>query len=612
MASVNGNQNAKNENDTGIELQAQVPDSLKKFAVLKDRVLYVANDYLSQSLVLDFEMKLMRMGLVTRKQGVTMEYIHGLSSNTQEGTVRTESSERARAIGLLAQAVNMNVSDIHIVIGAHHAEIKMRIDGYLGSYVEITAEEATSLVSALYVACHASTKNGNQFNFNGPLAARLVAADGLPKKLYAVRFASTPSDAGGLVVLRLLYDDISSRKNHYKRLGEVLIDSSFITQEQLESALSKQRATIAAKLSPPFIGDVLLKMGILDQASLESAISIQKKANEKKPISLPVLGFSSIQESLIHDMADAPNGMVIVVGPTGAGKSTTLKFVMEWIHNNYPHFNLLTVEDPPEYPISGASAQIPVSKQEDDVEGSGGGRGKQYASIIATTLRLDPDILMVGEIRDGHSAQAGLRAAETGHRLWTTLHANDAWEALNRLMDLLREAGMADPMAVLANTQNLAGLMAQRLIPKLCPNCKVPLKGNLDRVPKHVVDELMNAYPDFDADTIFLRGDGCNECVPNAQGDHEKQKADKRHGILGRTVVAEMVRPDQVLLDIVRKEGVPAARHFWLKHRNGQVLMDHALMKIKEGLLAPDVVREFAGPLIGSKQLLAQMERGNV
>lgn len=527
-----------------LQLQVQVPDELKKYAVLQDRVLYVANDYLTHSIVLDFEMRLMRMGLATRKQGVPMQRIEQMHHGANTMVSKHETTERARAFNLLRQAVNMSASDIHVVIGRHHAEIKMRVDGYLSSYVEIAADEALSLVAALYVSCQASTKNGNQFNFNGPLAARLTASDGLPEKLYAVRFASTPSDTTGLVVLRLLYDEISSRTD-------------------------------------------------------------QKRTK----IDLPNLGFNHDQVVMLQSMADAPNGMVIIVGPTGAGKSTTLKFVMEWIHDHYPHFNILTVEDPPEYPITGASAQIPVNKQEDDVESGDSGRGMQYASIIATTLRLDPDILMVGEIRDGYSAQAGLRAAETGHRLWTTLHANDAWEAINRLVDLLREAGMVDSMSVLANTQNLAGTMAQRLIPKLCPYCKIPLKENLDRLSPHILQELMDAVPDIDVSQIFLRGDGCEKCVPDAQGDVDKQKADKRHGILGRTVVAEIVMPDQTLLDIARAEGVPAARYFWLKHRGGRVLMDHALEKIQEGILSPDVVREFAGPLIGSQQILARMDR---
>jgi len=594
-----------------LQLQVTVPEDLRKYVVLQDRVLYVANDYLAHSMVLDFEMRLMRMGLVTRKQGVPMQRITELSQHLSSAQASNdETTERARAFGLLRQAVEMNASDVHFVLGRHHAEIKMRIDGYLGSYIEITVDEARSLVSALYVACQASTKNGNQFNFNGPLAARLVQSDGLPPKLYAVRFSSTPSDTIGLVVLRLLYDGVSSRNVGRKRIGEILIEQGMITAEQMNLALAEQRKTFQPGLKSRYLGDILVEQGFLNADMLAKAITLQETISVKKTMDLFDLGFNNEQVTMIRAMADAPNGMVVIVGPTGAGKSTTLKAAMEWIHQNYPHFNLLTVEDPPEYPITGASAQIPVNVQGNESDG-GIGRGERYASIIADTLRLDPDILMVGEIRDGHSAQAGLRAAETGHRLWTSLHANDAWEAITRLTDLLREAGMMDPLAVLANTQNLAGTMAQRLIPKLCQHCKIPLKSHADRVSPQVIQELMDAIPDMDPERIYLRGDGCKECVPNAGGDAEKQKADKRHGIMGRTVVAEIIMPDQALLDIVRKDGVPAARYFWLKHRNGKILMDHALEKIQHGIVAPDVVREFAGPLISSRQVLAQMDRGS-
>ena len=322
---------------------------------------------------------------------------------------------------------------------------------------------------------------------------------------------------------------------------------------------------------------------------------------EKDRISLPVLGFDDAQVALLEDMAASPNGLIIIDGPTGSGKSTTLKYVLQWVHQHYPQFNILTVEDPPEYPIFGAQ-QIPVLVQDDDVDDPHR-RTRAYSNIINTTLRLDPDILMVGEIRDGTSSIAALRAAITGHRLWTTLHANDAWEALNRLIDLLREGGMQDPMPVLANTQNLTGLIAQRLVPTLCPHCRKPLVGNQDRVDPKALDELMKAG-DVDLQRIFVRGDGCEHCVPNAS-DNANRQYDKRRGILGRTVVAEIVRPDQGLLDVAREHGIPRARHYWMEHRDGKLLADQAIAKIQQGLLDPGVAREFIGPLITAQQVLS-------
>lgn len=527
-----------------------VPPHLNDRVVFKDNNLYVSSAHIADPDIIEFEMRLMRMNVLKSKRSVTLAELQHLkqgrnSSQSDEDQAEYDATAEIKKIAaLLDQAVEMSASDIHIVINETSAQIKMRIDGYLGDYAEMTKNEGLNLVRALYVA--AQNKNKNQFSFDRPISARLSRHGDfkLPRDLYAARFASIKSDNGGRITLRLLYDGISSRG-----------------------------------------------------ARIEN-------------IELEDLGFSPEQSKTLHEMADAPNGMIIIDGPTGSGKSTTLKFVMEWINQTYPHFNILTVEDPPEYPIKG-STQIPVLMQDD--EGSEvGDRGREYGSVISTILRLDPDVIMVGEIRDGYSAIASLRAAQTGHRLWTTLHANDAWEALNRMIDLLREGGMHDPMAVLSNTENLAGMVAQRLVPKLCPGCKKPLVNHKDALPANILDELMAAIEDINLDTIFLRGDGCMKCVPIAGGDKKKQKYDKRHGIIGRTVVSEIVRPDQTLLDIARRKGIPSARRYWLQSRGGRLIADAAVDKIKAGIIDPQVAREFVGPLITGRQVLTRLESTDI
>lgn len=374
---------------------------------------------------------------------------------------------------------------------------------------------------------------------------RLANRERLTDGLYAVRFASHPTSDGAIIVLRLLYNSVPSR-------------------------------------------------------------------GKKGGIDIHALGFRADQVNDLIDMASAPNGICAVSGPTGAGKSTTLKYLMQYVHQAYPFFNILTVEDPPEYPIEGAK-QIPVLVQ-DSSDTDAGARSRLYAGVIATALRLDPDILMIGEIRDGASAVAALRAAETGHRLWTTIHANDAWEIINRLLDLLREGGMVDPLPILANAQNMTGIMAQRLLPVLCPHCSLPLLGHEDRiggVQGKVYMELLSAIPDFDDHVagIRVRGDGCDYCVPHFAGRPEQQKADGGSGLIGRTLVAEVVRLDQDLLDIVRSSGIPEARLAWM--RNGaKILSDHAIEKVMAGQISPDAAREFTGPLVTSRQIL--MNKGGM
>ncbi len=515
-------------------LPISVPADIAAKCHFENGVLYVASDAILDPKIIDFEMRLQRMGALTRKQQVSLADISARKAPKAQSSRIAAGQELRTALAFLDQGVKMKASDIHFMFRGPVMEVKFRVDGYLDKYAEMPTEEGMRIVSALYV--HSDVKNAGSFSFNAPIAARL--SRDLPENLYAVRFASMKSDAGGVVVLRLLYNAVASRTYENR-------------------------------------------------------------------IDLLTLGFSEEQAQLLRDMAAAPNGLIVIDGPTGSGKSTTLKYALQWVHENYPQFNILTVEDPPEYPIVGAQ-QLPVLVQDSDVEDMHA-RSRAYANVINTTLRLDPDILMVGEIRDGTSALAALRAAITGHRLWTTVHANDAWEAMNRLVDLLREGGMIDPMPVLANTQNLTGLIAQRLVPLLCPNCKRPLSECPDAIEPQTLNELMAAVPNLDPHTIFVRGPGCQHCVPMAKSEQE-MRLDTRRGILGRTVVAEIVRPDQTLLDIARVKGIPEARRFWLKHRGGRVIADNAIDKIVAGLVDPQVARDFIGPLITAAQIISTLE----
>lgn len=295
--------------------------------------------------------------------------------------------------------------------------------------------------------------------------------------------------------------------------------------------------------------------------------------------SLQELGYAPVHIETVEAMRRAATGINIVSGPTGSGKSTTLKTVLEALHAEYPGFNILTVEDPPEYPISGA-VQIPVV----NARGSGG-RSEAFAGAIRAAMRLDPDVIMVGEIRDHESAWTAVRAAQTGHRVWTTLHANSAFSLINRMGSTL--AGPSTPLAMvmdlLLDSTVLSGLISQRLVQTLCPYCKRPLREALSdrrRVPAHILHQLAEVMP-VDEGLIFVRGDGCQKCVK---------------GIAGRTVVAETVRVTSELLDVVRREGVEQARAHWLRNA-GWTPLQHALSKVRAGIVDPTMAEAVVGPL---------------
>jgi type IV pilus assembly protein PilB len=184
-----------------------------------------------------------------------------------------------------------------------------------------------------------------------------------------------------------------------------------------------------------------------------------------------------------------PHGIILVTGPTGSGKSTTLSAVLNEL--NAPDVNLMTVEDPVEYQIPGVN-QVQVNVK----------AGLTFAMALRAFLRQDPDIIMVGEIRDPETAQIATQAALTGHLVLSTLHTNDAPGSITRLVDMGIEPFMA--------ASTVVAILAQRLIRGVCPNCKTPYRLLPDN-PYYPI--VTNALGDFPVERlIFYQGKGCRQC----------------------------------------------------------------------------------------------------
>src|SRR6185295_17697854 len=166
---------------------------------------------------------------------------------------------------------------------------------------------------------------------------------------------------------------------------------------------------------------------------------------------------------LFRGLIDRPHGIILVTGPTGAGKTTTLYAALNAIVG--PGIKVLTVEDPVEYHLQGVN-QIPVNHQV----------GMTFERGLRAILRHDPDVVMIGEIRDLETARAATQAALTGHLVLSTLHTNDAASAAMRLIDM-----GVEPYLV---TSTVIGSMAQRLVRKICPKCKVAYQPDYVKLPK--------------------------------------------------------------------------------------------------------------------------------
>jgi type II secretory ATPase GspE/PulE/Tfp pilus assembly ATPase PilB-like protein len=218
-------------------------------------------------------------------------------------------------------------------------------------------------------------------------------------------------------------------------------------------------------------------------------------------IELENLGLPQRQLQQFAQVLHRPHGIVLVTGPTGSGKTTTLYAALNRIYT--PEKKIITIEDPVEYQIEGVN-QIPVNRK----------RGVDFANGLRAILRQDPDIIMVGEIRDRETADIAIRSALTGHLVFSTLHTNDAAGAVTRLIDM----GVEPYLLV----SSLEAVLAQRLVRMICPNCKVPHK------PEPEVLERLSHSQSNGSGGGFYRGEGCRQC--------------RQSGYIGRIGVFEMLR----------------------------------------------------------------------
>src|SRR5438874_2601843 len=211
---------------------------------------------------------------------------------------------------------------------------------------------------------------------------------------------------------------------------------------------------------------------------------------------------------------DAPHGMILVTGPTGSGKTTTLYSVLQELNN--PQYNIVTVEDPIEYELSGIN-QVSVRN---DI-------GLDFASALRSILRQDPDIVMVGEIRDNETADIAVKAALTGHQVLSTLHTNDAAGAITRLDDMGIE-----PFLI---SSSILMTCAQRLVRRICANCREEFQPEPEVFARLGIEQ---------GETVFYRGSGCDRC--------------KGRGYLGRLAIIEALTVSEAIRRLIMKRASAA------------------------------------------------------
>jgi len=299
---------------------------------------------------------------------------------------------------------------------------------------------------------------------------------------------------------------------------------------------------------------------------------------------LMMLGYSEAQVCQFEHILRRPSGIFLLSGATGSGKSTTLKHIMEILVILRPDQCYYSLEDPPEYPIAGV-VQIPVGNGYGDDKDRNGSSDK-FAKAIRAAMRADPDVLMVGEVRDSHSAESMINGAQTGHPMLSTIHANSAWSVMNRLSSLVSRDFTDDPMEYLCDPTVMSGTVHQALVLKNCPDCSSPLKGNEHLLPPDMLARI-NCVVKTPEDYEQIRLSTPDEKCPTCKG----------FGSIGRTVVAEVVAMDPKMLSLMRHGGVEEARAYWRKHFPEDTLLQHAISKIVRGEVDPREVERRCGQL---------------
>ena len=271
-----------------------------------------------------------------------------------------------------------------------------------------------------------------------------------------------------------------------------------------------------------------------------------------KVYALDDIGLEEDAERTIRRYINYSHGVIFVTGPTGSGKTTTLYACLDAI--NAPELNILTIEDPVEYNLDGIS-QVQVNTK----------KGLTFAAGLRSFLRQDPDVMMVGEVRDNETADIAIRAALTGHLVFSTVHTNDSASTVTRLIDI-----GVEPYLV---SSSLLCVVAQRLLRTVCPNCKEPVTPNEQQ--RFYLEDLQLS-PDQLTDGKLWVGKGCDECF--------------RSGFAGRTAIYEVMPIDtHVQEQIINKATASEIKRGALERGLRTLRMD-GINKLMNGMTTPEEV----------------------
>lgn len=412
-----------------------------------------------------------------------------------------------------------NVRAVDDALGSSDSgdEVSGRVDISLRSISEDSSPVVKLINSALYDALKAGASDIHLESTPAGVAIK-NRIDGVLNHIADVRSKETAEQA----ISRI------------KVMAELDIAEHRIPQDgRFKVMLQGREVDFRVSIMPSIFGeDAVLR--ILDKKAL---------SDEVKGFSLDSLGFDARTKKEVRRMSNEPYGMLLMTGPTGSGKTTTLYAILTEIHKGRD--KIITIEDPVEYQLPGI-LQIPVNEK----------KGLTFARGLRSILRHDPDKIMVGEIRDAETAHIAVQSALTGHLVFTSVHANNVFDVMNRFMHM-----EVDPFSFVSA---LNGVLAQRLVRLNCKHCSEPYVPSEEEIS----DSGLN--PEQVSNYRFTRGKGCRHC--------------RETGYDGRKAIAEILLLNDRLRDLITSRA-PVIQIKEAAQKNGtRFLRDAALDLVAEGI----------------------------
>jgi type II secretory ATPase GspE/PulE/Tfp pilus assembly ATPase PilB-like protein len=433
-------------------------------------------------------------------------------SGRRTGPAVTHLDMRNLALSLLKRASEHNASDLHLLLRETHAEVQIRVKNRLRVMERFPIREGQALSRSFFQGLAVVKDSYNPLEFQNGQIAGEALKGTILSSVRLVRGPAYPVDQGCGFVVARL-----QYRDGRPKAG-------------------KPSNEYAYPDAPP---------GELDLVSM---------------------GYTPEQATLIDEIAASPSGIVIISGPTGSGKTYTLNEVLKHVARRRPYLRTITIEDPVEHPMSWA-VQMQASEARDE---------DAFVDRLKVTLRADPDILLIAEIRSAETAIPARDAANTGHMVWTTLHTNDPYMIIDRLegmdRDNLNRTAICDHKLFRA-------FIGQRLVGELCPHCSKPLVGNENELSPRLRDAVKTWGPLSD---VRLQGPGCKMCSFD--------------GVITIRAVAEIIKTTREFMEIMAKEGTAAARKYYRAQGDatgaGKSMLENAMDLVFQGKLDPREVEE--------------------